>query len=155
MSEQHVPIEETDVFKVFRRASNRVWTIVKRWAPFERDTVGKQLVRAVDRIGATMVEGDGRFGHAEAIQFFRIARGSARETKYWLTTAHDRQLMSDREIREILEDIESGTRQLNGLINYRISYKNETVREAPEEYGVSTLLPDLLGFESADPSEHD
>jgi four helix bundle protein len=91
MSEDnHIPIEETEVFQIFRSLSNIIWRLVKEWSPFDRDTVGKQFVRAADRVGATLVEGDGRFGAAEAIQFFRISRGSARETKYWLTVSSDR-----------------------------------------------------------------
>jgi hypothetical protein len=37
-----------------------VWNIVVGWDSFARDTVGKQIVRAADSIGANISEGSGR-----------------------------------------------------------------------------------------------
>ena len=129
-----MPIEETEVFQLYRRLSNRVWKHVKRWNHFDRETVGKQLVRAVDRIGATWVEGEGRFGDAESIQFFRVARASARETRFWLMVSSDRELIGQTEAAELIGDLTSATRQLNGLINYRVRHKASMVREVIEPY---------------------
>src|SRR5258708_7006353 len=53
----HQTIEEMEVFRWYVEVANQVWKSVEAWKPFERDTVGKQLVRAVDSIGANLVEG--------------------------------------------------------------------------------------------------
>ena len=129
-----MPIEETEVFHLYRHLSNRIWRHVKRWDSFDRDTVGKQLVRAIDRVGATLVEGDGRFGDAESILFFRVARASAREARFWLTASSDRGLIEQAEVLEMVKELISATRQLNGLINYRIRHKATMVREVSEPY---------------------
>jgi four helix bundle protein len=38
-----------------------VWALVIKWDYFSKDTIGKQLVRAVDSIAANLSEGYGRF----------------------------------------------------------------------------------------------
>ena len=65
---------------------------------FVRDTVGKQLVRAVDSIGANIAEGEGRRSFQENRRFVRIARGSLNETRHWLRRAYQRGLLSQQEI---------------------------------------------------------
>lgn len=126
--ERHVPIEEMAFFKQFVEVADRVWRIVSRWAPLAMDTVGKQLVRAIDRVGATLVEGDGRYSEAEAVHFFTIARGSARETRYWINRAAVRNLMTPDEANEILATLTSATRQLQSVIRYRRSCIRKTSR---------------------------
>lgn len=49
-----------DVYRLSEELSDAAWRIVANWRPFERDTVGKQLVRAADGIGANIAEGNGR-----------------------------------------------------------------------------------------------
>src|SRR5690242_7751353 len=96
----HQPIEELDVFLLFEQIADWSWEAVQSWKPFPRDTVGKQLVRAADSINANLVEGDGRYGTADAIHFFVIARGSARETRLWVRRAKKRSLVPTGEADE-------------------------------------------------------
>jgi four helix bundle protein len=46
--------EELDVYRLSERVADEIWRIVVRWDTFARDTVGKQLVRAADSIGANI-----------------------------------------------------------------------------------------------------
>jgi four helix bundle protein len=126
------------VFAVFRQAAGRIWNCVCAWDQFGQETVGKQLVRAADSIGANLVEGDGRYGSGEAIQFFRIARASARETRYWLWIARDRDLIPVSLANELIEQVVSATRQLNGLIRYRNMYRGRGVREVVGQYNANS-----------------
>ena len=130
----HLPVEQTDCFLRFVAVADWAWEVVSGWQPLARDTLGKQLVRAADSIGANMVEGDGRYAKADSLHFFVVARGSARETRYWLERAKVRGLISDAEYTEQINAINHATRQLNSLINYRRSQPSG-VKEESSEYG--------------------
>jgi len=78
---KHVPVERMEFFGRYVAVSNWVWSVVGDWSIFARDTVGKQLVRACDSVGANLVEGDGRYSNMDALHFFVIARASAREAR--------------------------------------------------------------------------
>jgi four helix bundle protein len=53
-------IFEMDVYKLSMEVGEKVWNIVSKWSYFEKDTVGKQLVRAIDSVAANLSEGFGR-----------------------------------------------------------------------------------------------
>lgn len=76
----HRPMEELTVFARFEEVSDRVWEVVQGWRQLAQDTIGKQLIRSADSVGANLVEGDGRYSKADALHFFVIASGSIRET---------------------------------------------------------------------------
>ena len=76
--------EELRVLQAAEVIADAIWRQVVRWKPFERDTVGSQLTRAADSMGANVAESYGRFHYGEKLQFLYYARGSLFETKYWL-----------------------------------------------------------------------
>ncbi len=112
-------MEELQVFARFEEVSEKVWDIVQEWRMLAQDTIGKQVVRSADSIGANLVEGDGRFGKADALHFFIIARGSARETTLWIKRAQKRKLITTQETTDLLRLLTEGTQMLNNLITYR------------------------------------
>jgi four helix bundle protein len=73
--------ENLQVYQVSERLADRIWHIVSEWHHFPRDTVGKQLVRAADSIGANIAEGSGRGSFQDNRRFIRIARASLYEKK--------------------------------------------------------------------------
>jgi four helix bundle protein len=54
-------LEEIEVYKLAEEIADKWWEIVSKWQPFAKDTVGKQLIRAVDSIGANIAESYGRY----------------------------------------------------------------------------------------------
>ena len=70
-----VPFEDLRVFRLAETLADEIWDIVTNWNYFEKDTIGKQLVKAADRIGANIAEGTGRGTPADNRKFIRIARG--------------------------------------------------------------------------------
>lgn len=86
--------EKLRVYRLSEKLADELWRIVTRWDYFNRDTVGKQLVRAGDSIGANIAEGAGRGRFLDNQRFVRIARGSLNETKHWLRRAHKRGLLT-------------------------------------------------------------
>ena len=87
-------LEELQVYSLSMEMAEKIWTIVKEWDYFAKDTIGKQLVRAVDSIAANLSEGYGRYHFREKINFSYYSRGSLFETKTWLTKAHNRKLLT-------------------------------------------------------------
>ena len=66
---------------------DEIWEIVKNWEYFAKDTLGKQIVRSADSIGANIAEGNGRYNSKDNQRFVKIARGSLYETIHWLRLA--------------------------------------------------------------------
>ena len=93
--------EKLRVYRLSEELADRVWGIVLGWNNLARDTVGKQLIRAADSIGANISEGIGRGTFIDNRRFVRIARGSLNETKHWLRRAYKRQLLSSKQINSL------------------------------------------------------
>jgi four helix bundle protein len=87
------------------------------WGYFERDTVGKQLVRAGDSIGANIAEGAGRGRFPDNRRFVRMARGSLNETKHWLRRAHKRSLLTAVQTAGLKPMIDELAPMLNAYLN--------------------------------------
>lgn len=112
-----VKLEDLEVYTLAETLSDEIWNIVTKWEWFERDTVGKQLVRSVDSITANISEGYGRYFYKENIQFCYYARGSLIETKNWLRRAVKRGLLSEEQFALLLDRIENIGKKLNAYIN--------------------------------------
>lgn len=86
--------QDLRVYQLAEQLADDIWGLVLRWDGLARDTVGKQLVRAADGIGANIAEGCGRYGYQDNRRFVHIARGSLTETQHWLRRAHRRKLLT-------------------------------------------------------------
>ncbi|MBS0207557.1 MAG: four helix bundle protein [Planctomycetes bacterium] len=109
--------ENLQVYRLAEELADRVWEIVKNWSNFPRDTVGKQLVRAADSIGANIAEGSGRGTFPENRRFVRIARASLHETKHWLRRACQRGLLSAEQVEQLKLLLDELAPRLNAYIN--------------------------------------
>jgi len=114
----------------------RVWGEVVNWDFFAKDTVGRQLVRAVDSIAANLSEGFGRFHFKENKQFGYYGRGSLFETKTWLTKAVSRNLISPKCHASFECDLNQLGRMLNAYIK-SIGTCAASVHENSVAYGES------------------
>ena len=52
--------ENLRVYQLAEQLADATWDAVARWGFFARDTVGRQLVRTADSVGANAAEGTGR-----------------------------------------------------------------------------------------------
>jgi four helix bundle protein len=88
---------------------------VQSWPSFHLWSVGIQLVRSADSIGANIAEAFGRWHRADQRRLLLVARGSLQETEHWVGLAQDRGLLSEDAGAELPEL----GRILNGLIRKR------------------------------------
>lgn len=108
--------ESLQVYQLAERLADDIWTIVLKWNIFARDTVGKQLVKAADSIGANIAEGSGRGTFVENRRFVRIARGSLNESQHWLRRAYKRELLSEKEVRKLKPLVDALAPKLNAYL---------------------------------------
>jgi four helix bundle protein len=54
-------LSELRIYNLANDIGDEIWNIVDSWDYFQKDTLGKQLVRSADSISANIAEGYGRF----------------------------------------------------------------------------------------------
>lgn len=116
--EKKIYLKVTDI-KAYQSAfalSNEVWEIAIKWKIFEKDTLGKQLVRAIDSISANIAEGFGRHHKNDKIKFYIIARGSLLECMDWIEKAKTRNLIDSQQYEKMATALKNLPREINILI---------------------------------------
>jgi four helix bundle protein len=126
-----VRFQELAVYTLAEDLADTVWEIVRNWDALARDTVGKQLIRAADSIGANIAEGSGRGSTGDTRRFFRIARGSLLETQHWLRRAFSRKLLSTSQIADLQTIIDKLPIKLNAYLK-SIGNKEHGTSNVPE-----------------------
>jgi len=109
--------EKLRVYRLSENLSDQIWFVVLKWNVLARDTVGKQVIRAADSIGANIAEGTGRGTFVDNRRFVRIARGSLNETQHWLRRAYKRRLLSDKEVNGLRVIVDELAPKLNAYLN--------------------------------------
>ena len=105
--------ENLRVYKLAEDLADGIWNIVLRWDRFARDTIGKQIVRSADSIGANIAEGTGRHDYQDNRRFVKIARGSLNETQHLLRRAFKRKLLTSADVKKIKPLVDNLAPQLN------------------------------------------
>ena len=108
--------EKLRVYQLSEKLADAVWDIVLEWKPFARDTLGKQVVRSADSVGANIAEGTGRGSYQDSRRFVRTARGSLNETKHWLRRAFRRGLLTKEQIETLKTLLDILAPQLNAFL---------------------------------------
>lgn len=108
--------ERLRVYQLSEVLSDSIWEIVLRWGILPRDTVGKQIIRSADSIGANIAEGYGRGSFQDNRRFVRIARASLYETRHWLRRAFKRNLLTESEVDTLKLTVETLGPQLNAYL---------------------------------------
>ena len=88
-------------------------------------TLGKQIIRSADSIGANIAEGVGRGSYQDNRHFVKIARGSLYETQHWLRRAYNRKLLTDEQIDVLKLIINELAPQLNAYL--------KSIRNVPDD----------------------
>jgi len=108
--------ESLRVYQLAEKLADEVWHVVNGWNQFEKNTVGQQIVRAADSIGANIAEGAGRGSFQDNRRFIRIARGSLYETQHWLRCAYKRTLLTAEQVEKLKPIIDELAPKLNAYL---------------------------------------
>jgi len=111
-------IEDLEIYALSETFGNQIWFLVLEWDFFAKDTIGKQLLRSADSIGANIAEGFGRYHYKENKNFCYFSRGSIIETKTWLKKASTRNLINEETFQSLIQQLETIHHKLNIYIKY-------------------------------------
>ncbi len=105
------------VYQLSEKLSDEIWSIVLKWDNFAKNTVGNQIVRSSDSIGANIAEGTGRGSYQDNRRFVKMARGSLYETRHWIRRATKRKLLNTEQRNELNTIIDELSPRLNAYLN--------------------------------------
>ena len=108
--------EKLRVYQLSEKLADQIWDVVVGWNAFAKDTVGKQVVRSSDSIGANLAEGCGRGTFLDNKRFVRMARGSLNETQHWLRRAYKRNLLTRKQVDALRPIIDQLGPSLNAYL---------------------------------------
>jgi len=108
--------QELRVDRLSERLADDIWKIVNSWDFFAKDTIGKQIVRSADSVGANIAERVGRGSYQDNRRFVKIARGSLYETQHWLRRAYTRNLLTVEQVNTFTTIINDLAPQLNSYL---------------------------------------
>ncbi|HEY6122237.1 MAG TPA: four helix bundle protein [Pyrinomonadaceae bacterium] len=114
--------ENLRVYRLSEKLADQVCDTVLEWNYFARNTVGVQLVKSADSVGANIAEGEGRGRFLDNRRFVRISRGSLNETKHWLRRAYKRKLLT----KEQIDDLKALLDELAPTLNAYLSSIGDT-----------------------------
>jgi|AntRauTorcE11898_2_1112593.scaffolds.fasta_scaffold00143_46 four helix bundle protein len=111
-------IENLDVYKGAVEISDEAWIIFNTLSKNFQYHIGNQFLDAADSIGANISEGYGRYHYRESINFNNFARGSAFETRYWLSRLYKRSFINESTSNVLNNLLESCIAKINGYNSY-------------------------------------
>jgi four helix bundle protein len=103
---------DLDVYRLAVEMADRMHREAARWDSFDRWSLGLQLVRAADSVGANIAEGTGRWHVGDRRRLLFVARGSLYEAEHWILRGEARGRLKSGEADRLSEI----GRALNGLI---------------------------------------
>ncbi|MGI8622605.1 MAG: four helix bundle protein [Solirubrobacteraceae bacterium] len=118
-------LEDLVVYQVGMEIGDDIYSIVSKWPFFDRDTLGKQIVRSADSIALNIAEGYGRYHYKENKNFCFFSHGSQLETQAALTKAKIRNLVDEQTYTQINQKLERFHKLINGYIK-SIGTSNQT-----------------------------
>jgi four helix bundle protein len=129
-------LEELKVYNKSMEIGEQIYVLVSRWDYFSKDTIGKQLVRAIDSVAANISDGFGRYHYKDRKKYVFYSRGSLFESKTWIAKAFQRKLISEEEHGSMILEMNILGKMINNYIK-----SIGTVNEPTEHYGEENDFP--------------
>ena len=108
--------ESLQVYQLSEKLADEIWRVVGGWEQFAKHTLGRQITRAADSIGANIAEGTGRGSFQDNRRFIKMARGSLNETQHWLRRAYRRTLLTNEQVEKLRPLVDELGPRLNAYL---------------------------------------
>lgn len=118
VEKKFLKLGDIEAYRISFALANYVWAVVVKWNHFEKETLGKQFVRAIDSISANIAEGFGRYSKKDKIKFYRYAQGSFYESLDWNEKAKVRELLTKEQHNYVFTELQKLPLSLNSLIKF-------------------------------------
>ncbi|MDQ6755755.1 MAG: four helix bundle protein [Bacteroidota bacterium] len=128
--------------------------MVDKWDFFNKDTLGKQFVKAADSMALNIAEGYGRFFYKENKNFNYYSRGSAFESTSCLRKAVKRKLITEEENLLLRNLFEKYLKLMNAYIK-SIGTQNANELHDDAEVYQRKMMTDLDDLLTNDPMTND
>ena len=119
------------IYKLSEKLADEIWRIVIHWNFFAKNTVGIQIVKAADSIGANIAEGAGRQSDKEFLYFLSNAQGSASELSTELIISHRLGYLSEEAYGRLSQTLDSIGRMIVGLCRHLRGRANQPITHHP------------------------
>jgi four helix bundle protein len=98
-------IESLRIHEQALQLARCITSLVRSWSQFDRETLGKQIVRSADSIASNIAEGYGRTSTGQRIQFLLFADASCQEAKSQVRLAADRDLIEPSACKDLVHEL--------------------------------------------------
>jgi len=95
MVEVYLKLGELEVYQLSIELGREAWRIYGVLPKSLRFSIGDQLLRSADSVGANIAEGFGRYHYLDSAKFYYNARGSLWESKHWFFLLKERKLIEN------------------------------------------------------------
>jgi four helix bundle protein len=112
---------DLEVWKEARRLVSEVYLVTKSFPKEELYGLTNQIRRCSISVPSNIAEGCGRNHKKDSIQFFFIARGSLYELETQLFLSSDLKFISSINLTDLLFQLETVRKLLNGFIRYYLN----------------------------------
>ncbi|KAB2917599.1 MAG: four helix bundle protein [Bacteroidetes bacterium] len=110
--------KDLDVWKESRKMVKTIYLLTQNFPKEETYGLTQQIRRSAISIPSNIAEGHGRNTAKDSIQFFHISRGSLYELETQVYLAFDLGYTDEKQCSDVIEQISTNGKMLNGLINY-------------------------------------
>ncbi|MFD0751904.1 four helix bundle protein [Mucilaginibacter calamicampi] len=118
MQTEYKKYTELNVWIEARKLTNSIYIITKSYPKEEQFGLTNQMRRCSVSIPSNIAEGCGRNHKKDSLQFFYVSRGSLYELETQLYLSHDLGFLNISQLNDILEQLETVRKLLNGFIRY-------------------------------------
>jgi four helix bundle protein len=122
-------LEDLEIFQLAEEVADEIYNLVVKFEWLEKKTVGVQLIQAADSIGANISEGYGRYHYNETVTFLYYARGSLKESQWWLRRSLERGFITEEIYEGLNEKLDLLGKQINGYISYLKDKKSQSTNQ--------------------------
>lgn len=114
------PFENLEVWKRSRKLVSDVYLLLSGFPSFERFGLCDQIRRAVISIPSNIAEGSARISAMEQLRFIDYSYGSLMEVYCQLILANDLKYISEVQLSEIKEQVETIGKLINGMRRHQL-----------------------------------